>query len=135
MKMIPRQTIRYLKFTAPIRIISEANNCENWSKKHKRKISQQQEITVELHNVLNGRNIQLPCQITFTRIGPKSLDADNLANSFKAVQDSVSRKLGFDDGDTSKVTWHYEQRAIGKRQYSLEVEIKSDESQHQTPRS
>lgn len=55
------------------------------------------------------------------------LDTDNLANSFKAVQDAIAKRMGIDDGDQSKVHWVYEQRATGKREYGLEVKIEAAE--------
>jgi hypothetical protein len=56
------------------------------------------------------------------------LDPDNLANSFKAVQDAVAKRLGIDDGDQSKVRWVYEQRATGRHEYGLEVKIEAAEA-------
>lgn len=67
------------------------------------------------------------CVITLTRVGARMLDPDNLANSFKAVQDAIAKRLGIDDGDQSKVRWVYEQRATGKHQYGLEVKIEAAE--------
>jgi|SRR6267143_3119101 len=119
--------IRQLEFSAPIKVISEANRPgrEHWSKKRNRELSQQTEITVELHNALVNKRIELPCVVILTRVGPKKLDPDNLANSFKAVQDAIAKKLGVDDGDEEKIDWVYDQTPIGKRQYSVKVRIQS----------
>lgn len=44
-----------------------------------------------------------------TRVGPGTLDDDNLARSAKAVRDELAAALGADDGDP-RLTWHYAQR-------------------------
>ena len=67
---------------------------------------------------------RFPLKITFTRIGARKLDSDNLAGSGKAVRDQLAKLLNVNDGDESKVTWHYAQR-IGKRgEYAVEIELK-----------
>jgi|SRR5882672_8617930 len=117
--------ISHLEFSAPIRLLSESNLLEHWSKKHKRKKVQQEEILVEMSNALLGRRVNLPCRVTLTRVGAKLLDPGNIETAFKAVQDSIAAKLGVDDGDTEKVQWVYQQEAIGKHKYSVRVEIDS----------
>lgn len=119
------QVITRLIFSAPIRIVSEANNRQHWTEKNKRKIDQSLEILAAYHNAARGKSVQLPVVVTLRRVGPKALDSDNLANGFKACQDQIARMLKIDDGDRTKVRWVYEQRAIGKREYSVEVEINS----------
>lgn len=81
------EPITHLKFSAPIRIVSEANNRQHWSKKNERKKSQQIEINVEMSNAIKRRTIALPCVITLCRVGPKYIDDDNLANAFKGCRD------------------------------------------------
>jgi hypothetical protein len=55
-----------------------------------------------------------------TRIAPRGLDDDNLAASFKGVQDGIAWALGIDD---RKIKWTYEQRSEGTRKYAVKVEI------------
>lgn len=50
-----------------------------------------------------------PVSVVLCRLGPKLLDSDNLAGSFKHVQDAVARFLGVDDGDVKAVRWLYTQ--------------------------
>lgn len=60
----------------------------------------------------------LPCLVTFTRLGPGTLDDDNLAGCFKHVQDQVAKELKVDDGDRSRVRFAYAQeksKAYGVR--------------------
>jgi len=119
--------ITELTFTAPVHLISEANSREHWSARGQRKVRQQLDTHLAFLAALKRRRVQLPCIVTLTRIGARQLDPDNLANAFKAVQDVIAKTLGVDDGDASKVQWVYRQRANGKRDYSLEVEIQAKE--------
>jgi hypothetical protein len=118
----PRQP-QTIEFTVPIRIVSEANLREHWAKRAKRKTAQQVEMIVELRNVLRqSPRVAFPCVVTLTRIGPRRLDSDNLANGFKAVRDAIAGVLGIDDGD-SRIRFEYEQEANGKREYGVRVGI------------
>lgn len=120
-----KEPIQSLEFYVPIRLYSEANMSEHWRKRNERKLAQQLEMHVSLTNVLAGHKIKLPCKVRMVRIGPKLLDKDNLAGSFKAVQDSIARTLGVDDGDRSKIDWEYDQVAIRERRYNLKIQITS----------
>ena len=64
----------------------------------------------------------LPLTIVLTRIGPKTLDTDNLAGGFKAVRDGIADWLGVDDG-SSQLDWQYLQRSAGAGVYAVEVEV------------
>lgn len=65
----------------------------------------------------------LPATITLTRVAPRRLDSDNLAGSFKAVQDEVAALMGIDDGDP-RITWVYAQRSPSvPNEYAVEVEF------------
>lgn len=50
-----------------------------------------------------------PLTVTVTRIGPRTLDTDNLAFSAKAVRDGIADAFGIDDGDERAVQWAYAQ--------------------------
>lgn len=114
-----------IEFTVPIRTISEANSRDHWRVKNARKVAQQQEVHVALHNLLIGRVIQLPCVVRLTRYGQNMLDDDNLAGSFKGCRDQIARQLGVNDGDTANVKFEYAQVANG-RNYAVKVEIQSE---------
>lgn len=113
-----------LEFDAPIKTISEANNRDHWTKKSKRRKSQQQEVDIMLLNALQGRKVALPCVVRLTRIGAKALDSDNLAGSFKAVRDAIARRIGIDDGDP-RIKFEYDQSPTGRREYNVKVQITS----------
>jgi hypothetical protein len=110
----------------PIKLVSEANMREHWFIKNKRKKSQQAMVQAcWLQSGLDRVTWAFPLKITFTRIGVRKLDSDNLAGSGKAVRDQIAKLLGVNDGDESKVTWHYAQRKGAPKQYGLEVRFES----------
>ena len=111
-----------LTLETPIKLVSEANMREHWALKNKRKKAQQAAIQAywKLHG-FDQRTWEFPLKITFVRIGVRKLDSDNLAGSGKAVRDQIAKLLGVNDGDESKVIWHYEQRKGPPKSYGLEV--------------
>lgn len=68
----------------------------------------------------------MPCSVTLTRIGKKTLDYDNMVYSLKGTRDFVSSWLipnlaaGRADGD-DRITWHYKQETA--KSYALKIEI------------
>lgn len=62
----------------------------------------------------------LPATVTLTRLGPRRLDPDNLAASFKACQDSIAAWIGVDDGSPLYV-WTYAQEKSDV--YGLRIEV------------
>lgn len=63
-----------------------------------------------------------PWRVRLTRVSPsaKGLDSDNLAASFKGVQDELAEWLGVDDGDREQVRWSYAQE---RGPWALKVRI------------
>ncbi len=119
------KTIAHIDFMVDgLRTVSEANQREHWRTRYNRKQSQQGFISAWWQNVMRGRQVGLPCRVKLTRIGPRALDSDNLAGSFKHVRDAIAKKLGIDDG-SSQVTWEYHQMPIKVRTYGVKVEIES----------
>ncbi len=106
-----------LTIYVPIRLSSLANERLHWSRKAK--IVAAQRLAVKV--CLMGHTLPpLPVQVTFTRIGKKKCDDDNLAYLFKGVRDQVAQEFGVDDG-SPLWTWRYSQE-IGK-EYGVEIEI------------
>jgi hypothetical protein len=112
-----------LTLELPIRLISEANNSQHWKHKRKRRESIKEEVIAEMSNLLRGFPFRLPCRVTLTRYGAKKMDDDNLVNSFKAVRDSVAKKLGIDDGDRNNVQWIYDQESYKGKEYGIKIQI------------
>lgn len=119
-----------VEFTIPVRTVSEANMREHWTAKNRRKKQQQEVTAVSLMAAgipcgLHGKSpIGLPCHVSLTRYGAKALDTDNLAGSFKHVQDSIADWFEVDDGDTARIRFEYNQVPTGKRDYFVRVEIR-----------
>lgn len=122
---VPPRPNPQLAFTVPVKLVSEANQSEPWRRKWKRKKEQQKVVWALWPRESNSpflRGVRLPCVVRLIRVGQKRLDTDNLAGSFKHVQDEVARQIGCDDGDR-QIEWEYEQVAVGKRVYAVRVEI------------
>lgn len=109
-------------FVIPLKVISEANYHEHWRARHQRKKAQQLAVKIAFHQALQGKKIKRPRRVIMRRIGMRKLDSDNLAGAFKHCQDEIARLLRIDDGDDA-ITWHYEQRALHKRQFWIEVQF------------
>jgi hypothetical protein len=64
----------------------------------------------------------LACIVTLIRAGGRRLDPDNLATSFKPLQDAIANTLELDDGD-SRIEWQYRQIERGKAESGTIVKI------------
>lgn len=115
-----------------LEVLSEANETGHWAKRYKRFEEQKRQVAViltalyptlpqTLRHLAKLPNVRL--RGTFTRRGAKDFDTDNLAGSFKGVQDAVAEWVGIDDGN--KIwDWNYAQETpcpIG-----LRIEISAD---------
>lgn len=112
-----------VEFTIQVKTVSEANEREHWRTRHGRKKKQQEAVAAVwpvIGYILKARNLAAPWRIDFTRIGPQSLDSDNLAGAFKHVQDAICKALGANDADTANT---YAQEPQGKRVYGVRVRI------------
>lgn len=103
--------MRVVEVEIPVRTVSEMNQRDHWAKRHRR-LKKHKAAAFWLVN--STPRPKPPVTIVLTRIGKKLLDPDNLAGSFKGVQDGVAMALGVDDGDSEKVKWDYRQE-IGKK--------------------
>lgn len=111
--------MKSLTIAIPLRLPSLANCRLHWAKLHRLKQAQAKVVYYSLH----GKPLPpLPAVVTLTRVGKQRLDDDNLASSFKAVQDAVAAMYQTDDG-SPLYQWRYEQR-IG-REYAVEISIQS----------
>ena len=104
----------------PIRLVSEANVREHWAVKSKRASAQRFAARVAMR--VASYPFCLPAIVRITRVGPRSLDTDNLARSAKAVRDGIADWLGVDDG-SPLVSWHYSQRKGERGEYAVQVEV------------
>ena len=105
----------------PLQIISEANSRDHWRKSSARKKS---------HRMIARSVLQQHARpmhdgavtILLTRIGPRTLDDDNLASGFKACRDGVADWLGIDDG-SPRLSWRYGQCKSRPGEYAAEVSV------------
>lgn len=119
------KSIRQVDFGAPVRTVSESNSREHWAVRNRRKREQQELIAVAMQNATRGQQIELPCQVTLTRIGPRRLDShDNLRSCFKGIVDQICKKLNVDDG-SDQVRFEYTQMPNKSRNYSVKIAIRS----------
>jgi hypothetical protein len=122
-----------VKFTIPIKLPSLANL--RVGKGIIRIKRGQREAT---HYCMVGKVIPpMPLVVTIVRVGPRTLDDDNLASACKHVRDQIAAEVGVDDG-SPQYTWVYKQRKSirgrgkagmhGVSYYAVEVEIVARDS-------
>ena len=117
-----------IEIRVPIRLISEANTLDHWTKKHRRK----QKVKAMLDAYWpKDFDVVLPCTIELVRVAPRKLDSgDNLQMSLKFVRDFVADKLipnlqaGRADDD-ERMTWRYSQEKGNPKEYGLIIRFHS----------
>lgn len=115
--------------TIPLRLVSEANSTEHWSKKAKR--HKEQHLVVKAYlNQLSGNSRQLPCTVTLIRCAPRKFDDDNLQSAFKHIRDIIahvitqSNRLGQGDND-ERIKWIYKQKTTKDKEHYITIQIES----------
>jgi hypothetical protein len=106
-----------------VRLISEANNFDHWTKKYKRKKNIQKMIWFYF---ITAPPIPLPCEVHLTRYGKKLLDQDNLVHCFKSAIDQIASHIipGLKPGQADSsihISWHYHQEIA--KFYAFKMEI------------
>lgn len=119
--------IKKYTISLPIKTVSESNSTEHWTKKAARHKLQKWLVTQSFRS--QHIKVNLPVQVTLTRIAPKNLDEhDNLRVSNKWIVDSISENLlnDFRPGradDCKEITWKYDQKKGKVKEYAVEVVI------------
>ena len=109
--------------TIPVRTVSETNQREHWSERHKRRKTQRSTVYLVVRAQLLRHGITVPCTVTMTRIAPSSgLDFDNLVSSAKACRDGIADALGVDDADP-RIEWRYQQRRGKGKEWGVDVKV------------
>lgn len=115
----------------PIRTVSEMNNFDHWTKKHKRHKSQKATVKLFLlPQILAKTDSILPCILTITRISPRYLDRDNLYASLKYVTDACCELLvpglaiGRADSD-KRIQIEISQEKGGVKEQGVRIQIRS----------
>lgn len=99
----------------PIRTYSEANQREHYMAKARRAKAQRRGayFLLRRQSAFSKPADGVVIRICLTRLGARRLDKDNLAGSFKHVQDGIADWLGIDDG-SPRLSWEYAQETSGK---------------------
>lgn len=107
-----------------LRLVSEMNARDPWQVRNERRKRQRSAVMfASLPDLIHRIHaMPLPVVVTITRIGPRTLDDDNLRGSAKFVRDAVAHMLGIDDGD-AMVSWRYEQEKF--KRYGVRIKIAS----------
>lgn len=108
--------------TLPIRIVSEANLRQHWSKVAARKRVHRQTARMVLQQYARPMDDRTQFTVTLTRLAPRKLDDDNLAGGLKATRDGVADWLGIDDG-SPRIRWQYAQHKTGPGNYCAWVKV------------
>ena len=113
-----------IEWMLPLRLVSEGNLREHWTKKHKR--HREQLLLVKFAAQTNPKPT-LPCSVTITRISPRSLDDDNMAFSCKSLRDYIADALlpglqmGRADND-KRISWIYKQEKGKPQRVKIQFE-------------
>jgi len=115
-------------FIVPIRLRSEANIKDHWTKKRKRRLAQQKAVAILWNSHI--RSLKLPVGITLTRQAPRTLDDDNLVAAFKWIRDAIGDLItpGLAPGRADNVkglSFHYSQEKC--KTYGVKITV----DQHQ----
>jgi hypothetical protein len=111
-----------VRFTVPVRTVSESNTRCFWAVKAKRVKMQRQAVALlfpRTAKTVARRAVDGGLTVELVRVARRELDDDNLRGALKAVRDEVAKQLGVDDAD-KRVSWTYGQR-VGP--YAVEVTI------------
>ena len=107
-----------IEATIPIKSVSVANLRMHWAVKAKLAKAHRTAARAAMGRVAPIAP-SAPLTVVLTRLGPRTLDGDNLQSALKAVRDGIADWLGVDDGHAG-LDWQYRQR---KGPYGVEVEV------------
>ena len=112
-----------IAYRLPLCVKSKTNSRWHWAAR-----ARVNKIERKTAWLLTPRDVPVPCTVRLTRIGPRRMDSDNLAECMKSVRDGIAQRLGVDDGDP-RITWQYSQKREGEGVYAVEVEIVAVEAE------
>jgi len=129
------ETLMITSITIPLKLVSEANCSQHWTKKNKRHKQQKMIVKSYLysympayHDCLNVMGAKVI--ITLTRSSPRQFDSDNLQSSFKWIRDTIAGWLtntdvpGWADND-ARITWIYEQKKTTNKEHYITIQIEN----------
>ena len=110
----------------PLKLESEANSNDHWTRKSKRHKKQKFVVTAYLKAYLDKKHV--PCKVLLTRYSPRSYDDDNVVTAFKYVRDAVSeylldcKRAGRADNDP-RIKWDYAQEKTKDAEHYITIEV------------
>lgn len=121
----------YVRVAYPLRLESSPNQRIHWAaqlaiKKKQFDIGRDIVLLNALH--LMGRRAY---SIELLRIGARACDRDNIAASFKHIQDGVCDTLGLNDGDRTRVRISYGQCVRKPVAYGIIVAITATDAEYE----
>ena len=115
----------FMKIKIPLKLASEANSSEHWSKKSKRHKNQKFIVTAFMKTFECG---QAPWVVKLTRFAPRPFDSDNAQMAFKYVRDAISEYLldcklaGRADSDP-RISWEYAYEKTKDAEHYITIEV------------
>jgi hypothetical protein len=113
-----------LTVVIPVKTVAESSNGSHSNVYVKAKRKKDQHETVRAWLTPLGDMLpeeSFPMVVTLVRMSAGTMDDDGLRSSLKYVRDAIALWLGVDDGDTSRVQYHYGQAKCKKRQFGVRV--------------
>lgn len=118
----------HIEINLPIKIVSELNVREHWTKKHARHRKLKRTLSLAFLPYINTN--LLPCCVTLIRVSSRALDSDNLMGAFKSIRDYIADLLipglamGRADSD-ARIMWVYMQEKGLPKQYACRIVIET----------
>lgn len=124
----------YQSWEIPIKLVSEANLKEYWTKTHER--HKMYKGYIDSAFIIKPIRFKPPVTIEFVRVAPRQLDFDNLVYAFKFIRDTICAKLipGLSPGraDSSKlITCEYNQTKGKPNEHGIKIVIYKNENNHE----
>lgn len=89
-----------LSFLVPVKVVSGLNAREH-PMARKQRVSRERNTMAGCFFEVRDQAPPLPWRVTWERLASRRFDLDNLASSFKGLQDELAAQGGFNDGDVS----------------------------------
>lgn len=108
-----------IEFSLPLKLTTSLNSRTHWSVKSTATKRERRATALAGRQRLQTINPLL--RVVLTRLGPQSMDSDNVAATCKAVRDQIAAELKIDDG-SNLITWEYRQE---RGEYGVRVRIEA----------
>jgi hypothetical protein len=115
----------WIRIVAPVETTHETNRKDHRFVKARRVKGQRKDLAT-MFLVAGPCPVPGPWVVKIVRIAPRRLElGDNLPTASKAIRDPTAAWLGCDDTERDPVTWEYDQRRGGVREYGVEITVET----------